>query len=210
MIGPVCRSTAGNFALLPDATREATREMAREIDRAVTAVAARHEEQLGVTPVVHALTQVGGTGGGMGKIGEVAGRAAKRRHHAARGMGIATVQRFARDGGEDIGDDGAAGLRNVCVKLLEADRDVPDLAAGGLGKLCRHFREGHRSRAGHLRRQCVRQRWGITSASTSSPAAATILRAQSDVTYPMDRFLRCAGVVAKRAVGAALPFAGSS
>jgi multidrug efflux pump subunit AcrB len=60
---PESGSIAGNFAFLPGATREDTRAMAREIDRAVAAVAARHADALGVDPVVHALTQVGGTGG---------------------------------------------------------------------------------------------------------------------------------------------------
>jgi multidrug efflux pump subunit AcrB len=60
---PESGSIAGNFAFLPGATRDDARAMARELDRAVAAVGAAYEAQIGVNPVVHALLQVGGTGG---------------------------------------------------------------------------------------------------------------------------------------------------
>jgi len=60
---PESGSIAGNFAFLPGATRDDTRAMVRELDRAVTTIGARYQEQIGVAPVVHALLQVGGTGG---------------------------------------------------------------------------------------------------------------------------------------------------
>ncbi|SOB92039.1 multidrug efflux pump subunit AcrB [Rhodobacter sp. JA431] len=58
---PESGSVGGNFAFLPGATREETRAMTRELARAVDVVAKRHEAESGINPVVHALTQVGGT-----------------------------------------------------------------------------------------------------------------------------------------------------
>jgi len=60
---PESGSIAGNFAFLTGATRDDTRAMVRELDRAVAAVGVHYQEQTGVYPVVHALLQVGGTGG---------------------------------------------------------------------------------------------------------------------------------------------------
>ena len=58
---PESGSIAGNFAFLPGSGREDARAMTRELARAVDVVAGRHEEQSGINPVVHALTQIGGT-----------------------------------------------------------------------------------------------------------------------------------------------------
>ncbi len=58
---PESGSIAGNFAFLPGATREDSRAMTHELERAVAAVAARHEADLGVSPVAHVLVQVAGT-----------------------------------------------------------------------------------------------------------------------------------------------------
>lgn len=58
---PEAGSVAGNFAFLPGATREDARDMARELTRAVDTVAKRFEAETGIYPVVHALTQIGGT-----------------------------------------------------------------------------------------------------------------------------------------------------
>ncbi len=58
---PEAGSVTGNFAFLPGASREDARDMAGEMARAVDAVAKRIEEESGVYPVVHALTQIGGT-----------------------------------------------------------------------------------------------------------------------------------------------------
>ena len=76
-----------------------------------------------------------GSGGLPGEIGKVAGRATKRAHHAVCGVGVAPIQRFARNGSKDVGDEAAARLCNICVKFLEADREMPDIAAGGLRQL---------------------------------------------------------------------------
>lgn len=56
-------SVTGNFAFLPGATREDARAMARELDRAVAAVAVQLPARDGASPVVHSLTQIGGTSG---------------------------------------------------------------------------------------------------------------------------------------------------
>ena len=58
---PESGSIAGNFAFLPGATRADSRAMTREMERAVAAVAARHEAALGISPVAHVLVQVAGT-----------------------------------------------------------------------------------------------------------------------------------------------------
>ncbi|MBU2532321.1 MAG: efflux RND transporter permease subunit [Alphaproteobacteria bacterium] len=58
---PEAGSVTGNFAFLPGATRDDARAMSRELSRAVDAVAKRYEAESGVFPVVHALTQIGGT-----------------------------------------------------------------------------------------------------------------------------------------------------
>ena len=58
---PEAGSVTGNFAFLPGASRDDAREMTRELTRAVDAVARRLEADTGVYPVVHALTQIGGT-----------------------------------------------------------------------------------------------------------------------------------------------------
>ncbi len=54
-------SVTGNFAFLPGATRQDALAMTGELDRAVRAVGASYEAETGVYPIVHALTQVGGT-----------------------------------------------------------------------------------------------------------------------------------------------------
>ncbi|RYH10575.1 efflux RND transporter permease subunit [Tropicimonas sp. IMCC6043] len=54
-------SVTGNFAFLPGATREDARDLTRELDRAVAAVATELEAGSGIYPVVHSVTQVGGT-----------------------------------------------------------------------------------------------------------------------------------------------------
>jgi multidrug efflux pump subunit AcrB len=58
---PESGSVSGNFAFLPGATRDDAFAMTRELDRAVAAVAEAYEADKGVYPIVHALTQVGGT-----------------------------------------------------------------------------------------------------------------------------------------------------
>ncbi len=58
---PEAGSITGNFAFLPGATRDDARDLTRELARAVDAVAKSHEEKSGTYPVVHALTQIGGT-----------------------------------------------------------------------------------------------------------------------------------------------------
>ena len=58
---PEAGSVTGNFAFLPGATRDDARAMTSELTRAVDAVASRLEAETGIYPVVHALTQVGGT-----------------------------------------------------------------------------------------------------------------------------------------------------
>jgi multidrug efflux pump subunit AcrB len=58
---PEAGSITGNFAFLPGASRDDARAMSRELARAVDAVAQRYEETSGTYPVVHALTQIGGT-----------------------------------------------------------------------------------------------------------------------------------------------------
>ncbi|MFD0980100.1 efflux RND transporter permease subunit [Tropicimonas aquimaris] len=56
-------SVTGNFAFLPGATREDARDMARELDRAVAAVAGELTAADGGSPVIHSVTQIGGTAG---------------------------------------------------------------------------------------------------------------------------------------------------
>ena len=56
-------SITGNIAMLPGATRSDTLAMVREVERAVEAVGARLEAEHGRHPVVHAISQVGGTSG---------------------------------------------------------------------------------------------------------------------------------------------------
>ncbi len=58
---PEAGSVTGNFAFLPGATRQDARNMAEELTRAVDAVASRIKAETGIYPVVHALTQIGGT-----------------------------------------------------------------------------------------------------------------------------------------------------
>ena len=59
---PESGSITGNFALLPGPDNRAeTRAMTLELERAVNAVAKRHEAEIGLNPVVHALVQVAGT-----------------------------------------------------------------------------------------------------------------------------------------------------
>ncbi len=56
-------SITGNVAMLPSATRTDTIAMVNEVERAVTVVAQAYEDEFGVYPVTHVLTQVGGTVG---------------------------------------------------------------------------------------------------------------------------------------------------
>ncbi|MDV7143724.1 efflux RND transporter permease subunit [Tropicimonas sp. TH_r6] len=56
-------SVTGNFAFLPGVTREDARAMAQELDRAVAAVSEELTAVDGGSPVIHSVTQVGGTAG---------------------------------------------------------------------------------------------------------------------------------------------------
>ncbi|PTQ75361.1 efflux RND transporter permease subunit [Celeribacter persicus] len=58
---PERSSVTGNFAFLPGATREDALALAQELDRATKAVGAAYETESGIDPLVHILTQVGGT-----------------------------------------------------------------------------------------------------------------------------------------------------
>lgn len=58
---PEAGSVSGNFAFLPGASREDAHALTEELARATDAVAKRYEAESGIYPVVHALTQVGGT-----------------------------------------------------------------------------------------------------------------------------------------------------
>src|SRR6056297_3577306 len=70
-------------------------------------------------------------GGAAGEVGEVARRATQGALDAVGQMRVAPVQRLTCDGGEDVGHEGAARLRDVGVEVVEADRDVSNLASGG-------------------------------------------------------------------------------
>ena len=56
-------SVSGNFAMLPGATRADALETMREMQRATEAVAARYEEEHGLSPVTYALAEIGGNTG---------------------------------------------------------------------------------------------------------------------------------------------------
>ncbi|MDP5307084.1 efflux RND transporter permease subunit [Paracoccus spongiarum] len=56
-------SVAGNFAMLPGATREDTIRVMGLVQDAVDRVAAEYEAEYGISPVTHAMTQVGGNSG---------------------------------------------------------------------------------------------------------------------------------------------------
>lgn len=56
-------SVSGNFAMLDGATREDSLEMMREMQRATEAVAARYEEEHGLSPILYVLAEVGGNSG---------------------------------------------------------------------------------------------------------------------------------------------------
>lgn len=56
-------SVAGNFAMLPGATREDTVRVMGLVQAAVDGVAARYEDEYGINPVTHVMTQVGGNSG---------------------------------------------------------------------------------------------------------------------------------------------------
>ena len=58
---PESGSVSGNFAFLPGASRDDSRAMTRELARAVEVVGQRYAAETGTYPIVHALTQVGGT-----------------------------------------------------------------------------------------------------------------------------------------------------
>ena len=60
---PEQASVSGNFAMLDGATREDSIAMMREVQRATEAVAARYEEEHGVSPVSYVLAEVGGNTG---------------------------------------------------------------------------------------------------------------------------------------------------
>jgi multidrug efflux pump subunit AcrB len=62
-VAPEKGSVTGNFAFLPGADRADARALAVELDRAVDAVAKDYEAQSGIYPVVHSVTQIGGTAG---------------------------------------------------------------------------------------------------------------------------------------------------
>ncbi|MEM8555506.1 MAG: efflux RND transporter permease subunit [Pseudomonadota bacterium] len=65
-VSPEQSSISGNFAMLPDATREDTLAQMQELERATRAVAARLETEHGVNPVAYILSEVGGnTGRGL-------------------------------------------------------------------------------------------------------------------------------------------------
>ncbi|MFD1912700.1 efflux RND transporter permease subunit [Halodurantibacterium flavum] len=56
-------SIAGNFAMLPSATRTDTIEMMREMQRAADEVAARYEETYGRNPLAYVMSEIGGNAG---------------------------------------------------------------------------------------------------------------------------------------------------
>ncbi|MFC7705704.1 efflux RND transporter permease subunit [Plastorhodobacter daqingensis] len=56
-------SIAGNFAMLPAATRSDTLEMMRELQRATEEVAARYEAEHGRPPLEYAIAEIGGNAG---------------------------------------------------------------------------------------------------------------------------------------------------
>lgn len=60
---PEQASVSGNFAMLDGATREDSLAMMREVQRATEAVAARYEEEFGVSPVSYVLAEIGGNTG---------------------------------------------------------------------------------------------------------------------------------------------------
>ncbi len=63
---PEQSSVSGNFAMLDGAEREDSLEMMREMQRATEAVAARYEEEYGVSPLTYVLAEIGGnTGRGL-------------------------------------------------------------------------------------------------------------------------------------------------
>src|SRR6056297_2176008 len=75
-----------------------------------------------------------GTGphGSGGIVSKVAGRAPKRALHPVTNLSVAPIQGLARDAGEDIRHEVTARGRDIGVKILKADRDVPDRASRGL------------------------------------------------------------------------------
>ncbi|MCF3973838.1 efflux RND transporter permease subunit [Paracoccus salsus] len=56
-------SVAGNFAMLPGATRDDTIRVMGLVQEAVDRVAARYEDEYGINPVTHAMTMVGSNSG---------------------------------------------------------------------------------------------------------------------------------------------------
>ncbi|MEC3860462.1 efflux RND transporter permease subunit [Mesobacterium sp. TK19101] len=62
-VAPEKGSVTGNFAFLPGAERADSRAFTVELDRAVDAVAKTYEAESGIYPVVHSVTQIGGTAG---------------------------------------------------------------------------------------------------------------------------------------------------
>ncbi|MFM2390862.1 MAG: hypothetical protein RLZZ437_2417 [Pseudomonadota bacterium] len=63
---PEQSSIAGNFAMLPGATRQDALAMMQELQRATDAVAARLEDEHGTNPVTYVLAEIGGgTGRGL-------------------------------------------------------------------------------------------------------------------------------------------------
>jgi multidrug efflux pump subunit AcrB len=60
---PEQSSVSGNFAMLEGANRDDSLEMMREMQRATAAVAARYEEEYGLSPLTFVLAEIGGTTG---------------------------------------------------------------------------------------------------------------------------------------------------
>jgi multidrug efflux pump subunit AcrB len=60
---PELSSVAGNFAMLPGATREDTMAFMRDLQAAVDALGARYEEEHGTNPLLYVVAEIGGTTG---------------------------------------------------------------------------------------------------------------------------------------------------
>jgi multidrug efflux pump subunit AcrB len=60
---PELSSVAGNFAMLPGATREDTLAFMRDLQAAVDALGARYEEEHGTNPLLYVVAEIGGTTG---------------------------------------------------------------------------------------------------------------------------------------------------
>ena len=66
---PELSSVSGNFAMLDGASREDSLAMMREMQRATEAVAARLEEEHGLSPLAYVMGEIGGnTGGGLSGV----------------------------------------------------------------------------------------------------------------------------------------------